>query len=149
MGYRANRVILHFDGSSRNNPHGPAGCGWIIYKMDSNGAVREEIASNSKYLGYHVSNNQAEYQGLIDGLRFIQDHIYCCRVYVRGDAEIVINQMNGHYAVRSDNIRPYYNKAMDVQEYLENNEHVQFTFRHVPRLCNWKADCMAREAAAL
>ena len=96
------RLILYFDGASRNNPRGPAGCGWVLYEMDRNGADSYEIASGSKYLGYDISNNQAEYEGLEAGLQYMIDNdIDCNGLYVRGDSEIVLKQLDGEYQVRS------------------------------------------------
>lgn len=95
-------------------------------------------------MGYNVSNNQAEYQGLIDGLVYLHNnYISCHGLYVRGDAEIVIRQMEGEYNVNSPNIRPYYDEATD----LLGNVDCQFSsFRHVSRGKNWEADQLANEA---
>jgi len=110
------RVVLYFDGASRNNPHGPAGCGWVLYEMDEHGTDGDCIDSDWSRLGYNISNNQAEYQGLIEGLTFIRDRIDCNAVYIRGDSEIVIRQMEGDYQVRSERILPYYKEACDLEQ---------------------------------
>eukprot|EP00584_Thalassiosira_punctigera_P024767 CAMPEP_0172555134 /NCGR_PEP_ID=MMETSP1067-20121228/58105_1 /TAXON_ID=265564 ORGANISM="Thalassiosira punctigera, Strain Tpunct2005C2" /NCGR_SAMPLE_ID=MMETSP1067 /ASSEMBLY_ACC=CAM_ASM_000444 /LENGTH=168 /DNA_ID=CAMNT_0013343643 /DNA_START=278 /DNA_END=784 /DNA_ORIENTATION=+ len=139
------RLILYFDGASRNNPHGPAACGWVLYEMDRCGADSyNSIASGSDYLGYNVSNNQAEYQGLINGLDYLDNNCISCHgLYVRGDAEIVIRQMEGEYNVNSPNIRPYYNEAQDSLNEVDCNFS---NFRHVPRDKNWEADQLANDA---
>lgn len=109
------------------------------------GADTQFITNGNSYLGYNVSNNQAEYQGLIDGLSCILHNISCNRVYVRGDSEIVIRQMLGEYNVNSPNIRPYYNDAKSVLEDIERE--VDFCdFRHISRQKNWEADQLANEA---
>ena len=91
-----------------------------------------------------MSNNQAEYQGLIDGLTYLEDnYISCHGLYVRGDAEIVIRQMEGEYNVNSPNIRPYYNEAQDV---LDRTDCTFYNFRHVSRDRNWEADREANDA---
>lgn len=137
------RVILYFDGASRNNPRGPAGCGWVLYDMDRCGADNYVIAESAKYLGYEVSNNQAEYHGLIKGLKFIRDNIECDGLYIRGDSEVVINQMSGDYQVRSPNIRAYYNKANDILSQIDCEF---YNFRHISRDKNWQADQLANDA---
>lgn len=139
------RVILYFDGASRNNPRGPAGCGWVIREMDENGADSDDIHCGARSLGKFVSNNQAEYQGLIEGLQYIADNINCDAVYVRGDSEVVINQMNGDYQVRSDNIIPYYEEADEIRDRLERDDCAVY-FRHIYRDKNWKADSLANGA---
>eukprot|EP00957_Ditylum_brightwellii_P202274 15329414-Ditylum_brightwellii.AAC.1 len=90
------KLVLCFDGASQNKPHGPAGCGWALYKMDKNGAVRDWVAQDSIYLGYDVSNNQAEYEGLSRGVQYMRNNdITCDGLYVRGDSEVVIKQLAG------------------------------------------------------
>ena len=53
--------LLMVDGAARGNP-GEAGCGAIIFSTD--GSIVKEL---SRYLG-HVTNNVAEYEGLLMGL---------------------------------------------------------------------------------
>ena len=137
------RIILYFDGASRSNPRGPAGCGWVLYSMNQRGADAEWIAESGDYLGYNVSNNQAEYQGLINGLQYIDENIECDGLYIRGDSEIVIRQMDGEYQVNSSNIRPYYNEAIDL---LQNLDCQFYYLRHISRDRNWEADQLANQA---
>mmetsp|Transcript_32442 Transcript_32442/g.59833 ORF Transcript_32442/g.59833 Transcript_32442/m.59833 type:complete len:150 (+) Transcript_32442:286-735(+) len=139
------RLILYFDGASRNNPLGPAGCGWVLYEMDDCGAdCYNSIAEGSDFLGNDVSNNQAEYQGLIEGLTYLaNNYISCHGLYVRGDSEIVIRQMEGEYQVRSPNIRRYHH---DAQEKLDEIDCNFVSFRHVARDKNWEADQLANES---
>ena len=97
-----NRLIIYFDGASKNNPRGSAGCGWHIKVMDHNGANDEEIAYGYIYLGHNISNNQAEYEGLEGALRCLRlTQTSCHRLYIRGDSQIVITQLDGLYQVRS------------------------------------------------
>ena len=138
------RVILYFDGASRHNPHGPAGCGWVLYEMDRHGAKDDHIAEDGVYLGHNVSNNQAEYEGLERGLQYVLDYINCDTLYVRGDSEIIIRQMTGEHQVRSPNIRGYYQDAKNVLDRLEYECDV--VFRHIPRHDNWEADLLANNA---
>ena len=136
------RVVLYFDGASRHNPHGPAGCGWVLYEMNEHGTDDDHIAEDSAYLGYDVSNNQAEYEALDRGLRYVREYINCGTLYVRGDSEIIIKQMTGEYQVRSDKIIPYYNDTKNEYYGLDCN----VIFRHIPRHKNWYADQLANEA---
>jgi ribonuclease HI len=139
-----NRVVLYFDGASRSNPHGPAGCGWVLYSMDHNGADDFKIDSGRKYLGYNVSNNQAEYEGLTEGLKYMYENdISCNGLYIRGDAEIVVLQMEGEYQVRSHNIIPYYKEAQDYLGCVDKNF---WQIKHISRGNNWEADELANDA---
>jgi ribonuclease HI len=117
---------------------------FLVQKQILHLVVNQEIASRGKYLGYHISNNQAEYQGLISGLKYLVRKDFSCNIlYIRGDAEIVIRQMEGQYNVNSPNIRPYYERAYDL---LEQVDKYTYKFRHVYRHKNWEADELANEA---
>ena len=137
------RIVLYFDGASRNNPRGPAGCGWALYEMNDYGADSRLIASASEFLGNNISNNQAEYEGLERGLQYIANNLDCHGLYIRGDAEIVIRQMEGKYQVRSNNILPYY---VCARSELSRIDCEFYKFRHIPRVRNYYADYLANEA---
>lgn len=139
-----NRVILYFDGASRSNPRGPAGCGWVLYEMDSHGAASSCIVKGREYLGHYISNNQAEYQGLLKGLEYIyNENVQCNAVHISGDSQIVIHQMKGLYQVRSSNIRPYYDEVKEMIRKLDCKTH---RFLHVPWWKNDVADSLADQA---
>jgi ribonuclease HI len=115
-------LALYFDGASKNNPHGPAGCGWALYETDAYGNDQERIARGAKRLGRSVSNNQAEYRGLIEGMRYIATNIYCGKsVYIRGDSEVVIKQMLGKYHVRSHNILSFHTQAQELEHIVRDS----------------------------
>ena len=84
-----------------------------------------------------------EYQGLENGLDYVWKHINCNGLYIRGDSEIVINQINGVYEVHSENVRPYYIAAMESLGRLSCS---YWNAKWVPRNENWRADYLANEA---
>lgn len=133
-------IILDFDGASRHNPKGPAGCGFVVY----NGVNNQWVFSGKKYLGLNVSNNQAEYRGLIHGLIYVRDTYSCNKLIIRGDSEIVIKQLRGIYAVRSPNISNLYEKARNIYQDLERKSVVEF--QHIDRSRNTIADKLANDA---
>mmetsp|Transcript_12985 Transcript_12985/g.17848 ORF Transcript_12985/g.17848 Transcript_12985/m.17848 type:complete len:158 (-) Transcript_12985:112-585(-) len=138
------RLIIYFDGASRHNPHGPAGCGWAIYEMDRNGADDGRIAHGQCYLGYDVSNNQAEYQGLSEALEYLETNFISCHgLYIRGDSEIVLKQLDGIYQVHSHNIRDYYD---DVVNRLDSIDMTFVKYTHIDRSRNYEADGLANDA---
>lgn len=142
--YDYDSIVLYFDGASRHNPHGPAGCGFVICEMNYDGSDGNEIARGSTYLGYYVSNNQAEYEGLLQGLQYIIDNNISVgdTIHVCGDSEVVIRQMEGYYQVRSPNIIDYYRSAVNLLSYVE----CYVRFEHIPRWQNEEADALANEA---
>jgi len=77
--------ILHFDGASKGNP-GKAGAGAVL--MTEDGRVISRLREG---LGI-VTNNVAEYRGLILGLKYAIRHGFR-RIRVHGDSQLVCNQV--------------------------------------------------------
>lgn len=122
---------LYFDGASKANP-GEGGCGAVIYDN-----TKEEIASRSVYLGNNVTNNYAEYKGLVVGLQLaIKENIKCLNVY--GDSLLVINQMNRVWKVKSPTLLELYSEAQQLVKCFD-----KITFVHVKRHLNKRADELA------
>jgi ribonuclease HI len=124
--------VLHFDGCADPNP-GNTSCGAVVYLND------QEVWSKGKYLKSVQTNNYAEYYGLLIGLK-------CClnsnikKLLVKGDSQLVINQMNGLYNVKSDNLKEIHTKC---KEYAEKFDKIIFTW--IPREENKRADELANQ----
>jgi ribonuclease HI len=124
---------MNFDGCSKGNP-GFAGAGAVI-SMNEN-----EIWSDSFFIGEKITNNHAEYTGLIRGLQqAIEFDIR--HLIVEGDSLLVINQMKGNYKCESNNIIELYNRAKDLSELFET-----INFVHILRNKNKRADELANFA---
>lgn len=123
---------MYFDGCSKGNP-GISGAGAVIYKN------REEIWSNSYFVGGSATNNVAEYFGLIRGLkRAIKMDINC--LSVKGDSQLIIKQMKGEYQVNSESMIELYNIAKELESKFEN-----ISYEHVYRKYNKRADYLSNE----
>lgn len=129
------KLILYTDGSSRGNP-GPAAIGVVI--RDVNGSVVNEL---SESIG-SATNNVAEYMALIRALKEARS-LGVSEVEVRSDSELLVQQMNGGYAVKSRQLLP-----LAVQARSLMNSFARATIRHVPREENSRADQLANEAQA-
>src|ERR1700732_345808 len=126
--YRAN-----IDGGSRGNP-GPASYGVVI--RDPRGEI---VTKLKKYIG-RMTNNVAEYYGLIAALDYAQSHgIRALRV--ESDSELLVKQMRGQYKVKSAELQPLYERARKMAQSLES-----FRIEHVYREQNREADELANEA---
>jgi ribonuclease HI len=124
---------VNIDGSSRGNP-GPAAYGVVI--RDGGG---ELVAKLKKYIG-RMSNNVAEYYGLIAALDYAQSHkIRALRV--ESDSELLVKQMRGLYKVKSEDLRPLFERAKKMSQGFES-----FRIDHVYREQNREADALANEA---
>src|SRR5713226_7918418 len=126
--YRAN-----IDGGSRGNP-GPASYGVVI--RDPRGQI---VAKLKKYIG-RMTNNVAEYYGLIAALDYAQSHgIRALRV--ESDSELLVRQMRGQYKVKSAELRPLFERARKMAQTFAS-----FKIEHIYRDQNAEADALANEA---
>ena len=126
--YRAN-----IDGGSRGNP-GPASYGVVI--RDPRGEI---VAKLKKYIG-RMTNNVAEYYGLIAALDYAQSHAIRA-LRVESDSELLVRQMRGQYKVKSAELRPLFERARKMAHTFSS-----FKIEHVYRDRNADADALANEA---
>jgi ribonuclease HI len=124
---------IHIDGGSRGNP-GDAGFG--VYVQDTDG---REVAGLYGYLGL-ATNNVAEYQGLIHGLRFALDQ-GARRVRVFSDSELVVKQISGAYRVKHPGMIPLHREATELLRRFE-----KASLTHVRREQNREADRLVNRA---
>ena len=128
------RLVVETDGGSRGNP-GPAGYGAVV-RDAATGAVLAEVA---EAIGI-VTNNVAEYQGLIAGLRAAAQIDPTAHVEVRADSKLVVEQMSGRWQIKHEGMRRLVAQAREVLPVA----HVRYTW--VPRAKNTHADRLANEA---
>lgn len=126
--------VVEADGGSRGNP-GPAGYGAVV--LDA--ATGEPLAESAEYLGV-VTNNVAEYRGLLAGLRAAHALDPSARVHVRMDSKLVVEQMSGRWKVKHPDLKPLAAQAARVFP------PGQVTYEWIPRESNKHADRLANEA---
>lgn len=121
------KLQIYTDGGSRGNP-GPAACGVVILDEDE-----KLVKLNAKYLG-QMTNNQAEYEGVITALRMtaVMD---VDEIDFFLDSDLMVKQLNGEYKVKSSNIKPL---KSTIDKLLKQFKKV--TFSHVRREYNKAAD---------
>jgi ribonuclease HI len=121
------------DGGSRGNP-GPAAYGVVV--RDPRGEI---VARLKKYIGSNT-NNVAEYFGLIAALDYAQNHgIRALRV--ESDSELMVKQMRGQYKVKSEELKPLFERAKKMSQTFES-----FRISHVYREQNKEADALVNQA---
>ncbi|MBO9553964.1 bifunctional RNase H/acid phosphatase [Cellulomonas sp.] len=128
------RLVVEADGGSRGNP-GPAGYGAVVRDAGT-GLV---LAERADYLGV-VSNNVAEYSGLVAGLRAALAIDPAARLEVRMDSQLVIEQMRGTWRIKHEDMR----RLADEVRSLVDPATVVWTW--VPRAQNAAADRLANLA---
>lgn len=94
---------LRCDGGARGNP-GPGACGFVL--ADASGTVVER---RGDFLGT-VTNNVAEYRGLMAGLEAAIAR-GCRALVVYMDSELVVRQMTGEYKVKHEGLKPLHTEA--------------------------------------
>jgi ribonuclease HI len=123
----------NIDGGSRGNP-GPASYGVVV--RNERGEI---VAKLKKYIG-RMTNNVAEYYGLIAALDYAQSSdVRALRI--ESDSELLVRQMRGHYKVKSPDLRPLFERAKKMSQTFES-----FRIDHVYREQNAEADALANEA---
>jgi len=121
------------DGGSRGNP-GPAAYGVVV--RDPRGEI---VARLKKYIGNNT-NNVAEYFGLIAALDYAQNHgIRALRI--ESDSELMVKQMRGQYKVKSEELKPLFERAKKMSQTFES-----FRISHVYREQNKEADALVNQA---
>jgi probable phosphoglycerate mutase len=126
--------IVEADGGSRGNP-GPAGYGCVVVDAETG----ETLVEAAEYLGV-VTNNVAEYRGLLAGLRAARDLDPSATVRVRMDSKLVVEQMSGRWKIKHPDMKPLAAEALRVFP----PGHV--TYEWIPREQNKHADRLANEA---
>lgn len=127
-------LTMHADGGARGNP-GPAAYGVVI----QDGLTGETLAELADYLG-ETTNNVAEYTGLLEGLRWIHEHVGDAQVSVHMDSKLVVEQMSGGWKIKQDHLRQIALQVRDVMPY----NRVSYTW--IPREQNAHADRLANES---
>ena len=124
---------LRTDGASRGNP-GPSGAGIVIEDADG-----MKLKAMHRWLGT-MTNNEAEYHALIDGLKAVQpwqpDELEVCL-----DSKLVVEQMRGTYRVKEPRMQDLNARAKTLADSFARIE-----FRHVEREQNHRADYLANMA---
>ncbi len=101
-------IYTNSDGGARGNP-GPGAIGVIVRKDG------EILRRYSGFLGENVTNNIAEYEGLIKALElaseYTKDEITCIL-----DSELIVKQLLGEYKVRHPRLLELFLKVQKLQE---------------------------------
>jgi phosphoribosylglycinamide formyltransferase-1 len=129
-------VIIYTDGASRGNP-GPAAAGFIL--TDSKGV---QLQAKAFFLGRNT-NNVAEYTAIVKALEAVKT-TGAKSLMVFSDSELLVRQINGRYKVKSEQIRPLFQQAVELLGRFEN-----WKIQHVTREKNKEADKLVNQALNL
>ena len=124
--------IMHFDGSKML-----AGLGAGIVLTSPTGDTVQYVLQ----IMYTDSNNAAEYEALLHGLRMAVS-MGIQRLEVRGDSNLAISQINGDFDAKDPKMAAYCNAVLKMSARFEGLE-----FHHVAQDNNQAADVLARIGA--
>ncbi len=102
-------IIIYTDGASRGNP-GKSASGFAIYEGEK--LIKEDVLYNNI-----ATNNYAEYKAVIGALTWCKNNLknikeVNCTVY--SDSQLVVNQLNRAYKVKSERILELYKKVNEI-----------------------------------
>lgn len=161
-------IEMYFDGGSRGNP-GFGGSGTHIIVNSNIPEISIPSCLKIRHFCGRCTNNVAEYTGLVEGLKQIDEIVqeFChdlqsatkptmsrqtVVIKVYGDSNLIINQINGNYAVKNEELKKKYNECREIlsrirrqiDSYADLN--LSLSFDHVYRDKNTVADGLANEA---
>ncbi|KAG7552243.1 Retrotransposon gag domain [Arabidopsis thaliana x Arabidopsis arenosa] len=123
---------LYVDGSSSKQGSG------VGVKLES---PTSEILEQSFRLLFNASNNEAEYEALIAGLRLAQG-VGAEEVVAYCDSQLVVNQFNGDYEAKDLRMEAYLEVVKDLSKDFK-----KFELIRIPRGENTTADALAALAS--
>ncbi len=150
------RISIMFDGGARGNP-GVAGCGasitlpMAVVESHATTGPKTTITQTMHvrhFVGMNATNNDAEYRGLLAGLSVAAEHVQTqvprgqvvIRLIVQGDSKLIIQQLNGAFQVKNENLKPLFQHAQKlIRTILDHgapgswvlHEHVYRSSNHV------------------
>ncbi|GKF44395.1 reverse transcriptase domain-containing protein [Tanacetum coccineum] len=88
--------------------------------------------------GFKITNNEAEYEALLAGLRISQEtEITSLAIFV--DSQLLVNQIKGTYAAKQPTIREYLQNTKEALKGFDG-----YTIEHIRRNQNKKADALSK-----
>jgi ribonuclease HI len=101
-----------------------------------------EELNGSLRLEFRTTNNEAEYEAVIAGLRLALE-LGAKSVEVRSDSQVIIGHIMGEFEAKGDKMKKYLAKVQGMQTSFQ-----KFNITKIPRNENEKADHLARMASA-
>jgi ribonuclease HI len=120
--------VMYFDGS-----YTLKGAGVGVVPIPPEG----DVLMYAIRLEFSTTNNIAEYERLVNGLRLAKD-LGIRRLLIRGDSQLVAKQVQKEYDCNSDMMAEYLAEVRRMEKFFDG-----FEVRYVPYLDNCDADYLA------
>lgn len=125
------------DGGSRGNP-GPSACAFTVFVDD------KIIYQFAKKLG-HATNNIAEYQGVIEALKYLKQNSEnlknLTKINFFADSLLIVNQLNGKFKIKNKNLLDLVVKTKQLEKEIEP----KIYYNAVSRPLNVMTDILVNE----
>ena len=125
--------IIHTDGGARGNP-GPGGIGVVIEEND------RTIERFGRFIGDHVTNNQAEYVAVEAALQRAKE-LGGTELKVYLDSELIASQLRGTFKVKNPELGKIFLRVWNLMQGFSRVE-----FISIPREENTQADAEVNRA---
>ena len=132
------KLLLNTDGGSRGNP-GPAAYGYVIQDISNLDAVKI-LEKCGNYIGV-TTNNIAEYQGLIDGIKWVLANHPEAELVIKMDSLLIVNQVKGLFKVKNPGLFPKWQEVRGLLSQLP-----KWSIEHTYREGNSLADALVNTA---
>src|SRR3954469_11348628 len=126
-----NKWTIYVDGASSNSGSGAG----IILENDEGLIIEVSLV-----LSFTTSNNQAEYEALLEGLRLAED-VGAREVMIYTDSQLVASQVNGNYQAKNDTLAEYLTFVREKMKKFSKAD-----VEHIPREHNSRADVLSKLA---
>ena len=126
-----NEIQIYTDGGARGNP-GPAASSFVVIKDN------KTIFEDSIFLGT-ATNNMAEYQAVLAAYNWLSiflKNISVNRINFFLDSQLVVNQLNGKYKIKSVKLKPIIENILNIQNKIK----CEISYSFIRRKYNRRAD---------
>ncbi|XP_058764605.1 uncharacterized protein LOC131638060 [Vicia villosa] len=127
-----NKWTIYVDGASSSSGSGAG----IILENDEGLIIEVSLV-----LSFTTSNNQAEYEALLAGLRLAED-VGAREVKIYTDSQLAASQISGDYQAKNDILAEYLTLVKDKMKRFSKAE-----VEHIPREHNSRADVLSKLAS--
>ncbi len=130
-------ITVYFDGLCYpRNPCGVAAYGYLVYRDGE--LIHRGFRAVGE--GKGMTNNVAEYEGLMAAAQWLKDEGIREKIVIKGDSQLVIKQMKGEWKISSATSKKY---VPEIRRLLEGKD---VSFSWVARGENEEADKLSRVA---
>lgn len=127
-------IEIYTDGATRKG--GQASCAFVVYDAG------KEIDTFSRYLGIGITNNVAEYEGLLHAMAYLF-HKGLKGADIFSDSQLIVNQVNGSFALNEPHLKGFCHLAQSLK--IRGGHRLHHVKGHDGNQGNERADQLCNE----